>query len=172
MSISSAPAATASRVSARRISSDACPEGNAVATEATCTPVPATASRATATSAGYTQTAAQEGISARVGDGVTALAASWRTLPGVSAPSSVVRSSIETARRMPWRLASVLIDRLARVAARSSTATRSTCGRRRTVRTDPGYRHAGAPAGAWYHERGGAGAGRVGGRGDALVRAG
>ena len=52
MSISSAPAATASRVSCRRTSSEARPDGNAVATEATCTPVPATASRATPTSDG------------------------------------------------------------------------------------------------------------------------
>ena len=52
MSISSAPAATASRVSCRRTSSELWPDGNAVATEATCTPVPATASRATPTSAG------------------------------------------------------------------------------------------------------------------------
>src|SRR5215218_6093112 len=81
------------------------------------------------------QTAAQLGISGRAADGHTALAASWRTLPGVSAPSSVVKSSMETARRMPCCLASALIERLASVAARSSTATRSTCGRRRTVRT-------------------------------------
>src|SRR5215217_1776178 len=140
MSISSAPAATASRVSWRRTSSELCPDGNAVATLATCTPEPSTASRATPTSAGYTQTAAQLGISGRVGAGQTALAASWRTLPGVSAPSSVVRSSIETARRMPCFFASVLIERLASVATRSSTATRSTCGRRRAVLTPSSLR--------------------------------
>src|SRR5436190_4559081 len=140
MSISSAPAATASRVSCSRTSSELWPDGKAVATLATCTPVPATASRATPTSAGYTQTAAQLGISGRVGAGHTALAASWRTLPGVSAPSSVVRSSIETASRIPCCLASVLIDRLASVETRSSTATRSTWGSLRAVRTSSSLR--------------------------------
>ncbi len=88
--------------------------------------------------------------------------ASWRTLPGVSAPSSVVRSSIEIARRIPCCLDSVLIERLASVATRSSTATRSTCGRRRTVRTPssvppegPPDRHCAHPCtrgrfGAWH----------------------
>src|SRR3954447_16823966 len=140
MTISSAPAATASRVSCRRTSSELWPEGNAVATLATCTPEPSTASRATPTSAGYTQTAAQLGISGRVGEGQTALAASWRTLPGGSAPSSGARSSIETAKRMPCCLASVLIERLASVETRSSTATRSTCGSRRAVRTPSSLR--------------------------------
>src|SRR5215210_5582826 len=145
MSISSAPAATASLVSCSRTSSELCPEGKAVATEATCTPVPATASRATPTSEGYTQTAAQLGISGRVGDGHTAFAASWRTLPGVSAPSRVVRSSMDTARRIPCCLDSVLIERLASVETRSSTATRSTWGSRRTVRTPPSVPPEGPP---------------------------
>ena len=52
MSISSAPAATASSVSRSFTSSDAWPDGNAVATEAACTPVPSSASRATPTSDG------------------------------------------------------------------------------------------------------------------------
>jgi len=82
-----------------------------VATDAVATPVPARASRATATIDGYTQIAATDGISGIVGAGQTALAHSWRTLPAVSAPSSVVRSSIETARRMPCCFAVVLIDR-------------------------------------------------------------
>jgi hypothetical protein len=38
------------------------------------------------TSDGYTHTAAHEGTSGYSDDGVTALAASWRTLPGVSCP--------------------------------------------------------------------------------------
>ena len=49
MSISSAPAATASRVSASLTSSGACPDGNAVATLARWTPEPASTSAATGT---------------------------------------------------------------------------------------------------------------------------
>ena len=71
------------------------------------------------------------GISGIVGAGHTPLAHRWRTLPAVSAPSSVVRSSIDTARRMPCCLAVVLIERLPSCAARSSMPTRSTWGRRR-----------------------------------------
>ena len=48
------------------------------------------------------------------------------TLPGVSAPSSVVRSIIRTARSSANSFASRLIDRFASVAARSSSATAST----------------------------------------------
>jgi len=50
---------------------------------------------------------------------------SAETLPGVSAPSSVVRSIIRTARSSAKSFASRLIDRFASVAARSSTATAS-----------------------------------------------
>ena len=82
-------------------------------------------------SEGYTHTAAQEGISGMVGAGQTALAHRWRTLPGVSAPSSVVRSVIDTASRMPCSFALVFIERLPSTAARSSMPTRSTWGRRR-----------------------------------------
>src|SRR4029453_16585385 len=56
------------------------------------------------------------------------LAQRWRTLPGVSAPSSVVRSIIDTANRIPCCLAVVLIERLPSVAARSSIPPRATCG--------------------------------------------
>ena len=52
MSISSAPAATASRVSASFTSSEERPEGNAVATEATRMPVPRTSCLAIATMSG------------------------------------------------------------------------------------------------------------------------
>jgi hypothetical protein len=52
MSISSAPASTASTTSARRTASDAWPLGKAVATEATLTPEPARAFLAVATSDG------------------------------------------------------------------------------------------------------------------------
>src|SRR5215475_122248 len=49
MSISSAPSATAARVSASLTSSGACPDGNAVATLARCTPEPASSLAAVAT---------------------------------------------------------------------------------------------------------------------------
>ena len=52
MSISSAPAATASSVSRSLSSSEACPLGKAVATEAALTPVPASDSRTTPISEG------------------------------------------------------------------------------------------------------------------------
>src|SRR3954451_18493557 len=126
MSISPAPAATASRVSSTLTSSEVWPAGKPVATEATATPVPRSASAATGTSAGYTHTAAHEGISGRDGSGTTALAHRWRTLPGVSEPSSVVRSIIDVAMRMPSRLAVVLIERFPSAAARSSTPMRLT----------------------------------------------
>ena len=61
MSISSAPASTASRVSARRTARLARPDGNAVETAATLTPVPASASTATGTRSLYTHTAAADG---------------------------------------------------------------------------------------------------------------
>ena len=52
MSISSAPASTAARVSASLMSRKVWPLGNPVATLATWTPLPARASLASATSAG------------------------------------------------------------------------------------------------------------------------
>ena len=52
MSISSAPSATAARTSAKRVFSGACPEGNAVATEAIFTAVPFTCFAACRTIAG------------------------------------------------------------------------------------------------------------------------
>ena len=82
MSISSAPAATASSVSRSFTSSDAWPDGNAVDTDAAFTPVPSSASFATPTSDGYTHTAATDGISGIVGAGQTAFAHRCRTLPG------------------------------------------------------------------------------------------
>src|SRR3954453_3565305 len=138
MSTSLAPAATASRVSRSLTSSDVWPDGKPVATEATATPVPRSASAATATSAGYTHTAATEGISGRAGSGTTAFAHRCRTLPGVSEPSSVVRSIIDVAMRMPSRLAVVLIERLPRAAARSSTPTRLTGMRERLMEKECG----------------------------------
>ena len=52
MSISSAPAATAARVSASLMSMNDWPDGNAVATDATFTPEPLSASLASATNVG------------------------------------------------------------------------------------------------------------------------
>ena len=129
MSTSSAPAATASATSASLTASEARPDGNAVATEATFTPLPATSSRATATRSGYTQTAATGGTPASCGSGRRALAHSPRTLPGVSAPSSVVRSVIRMAASSAHSLASRLIDLVASAAARCCTPTVSVPGR-------------------------------------------
>jgi len=67
------------------------------------------------------------------GSGMRALAASARTLPAVSAPSSVVRSIIDVASLMPSRFAVVLIERRPRAAARSSTPTRLTGVRERLM---------------------------------------
>jgi hypothetical protein len=72
------------------------------------------------------QTAATEGTVRSAGSGRIALEQSAATLPGVSAPSSVVRSIMRTARSSAKTLESRLIERLASVAARSSTATWST----------------------------------------------
>src|SRR5215211_1425144 len=60
------------------------------------------------------------------GSGRTAFEQSAATLPGVSAPSSVVRSIIRTASSNAWSFESFLIERFASVAARSSSATAST----------------------------------------------
>src|SRR5215472_3975615 len=61
MSTSSAPASTASATSASLTASEARPDGNAVATEATATGLPASSARAVATRSGYTHTAATGG---------------------------------------------------------------------------------------------------------------
>src|SRR5215469_16665632 len=129
MSTSSAPALTASLTSASFTASDARPDGNAVATDATATRLPATASLATPTRSGYTQTAATGGTDRSAGSGWRAFAHIARTLPGVSAPSSVVRSTIRTAMSRACSLASFLIDRVASPAARCSAPTSSMPGR-------------------------------------------
>src|SRR5919107_4337712 len=74
-------------------------------------------------------TAATGGQVGSAGSGRSALADSARTLPGVSEPSSVVRSTIRMARSMAAALAVVLIERVASVAARASTPTLSTPGK-------------------------------------------
>src|SRR5712691_10492542 len=72
------------------------------------------------------QMAATEGIPGSVGSGRIAFDASAATLPGVSEPSSVVRSIIRTASSSANTFDSFLIERLASEAARSSSATWST----------------------------------------------
>src|SRR6266516_8127027 len=129
MSTSSAPAFSASATSASFTASEARPDGNAVATEATATPLPASSPRARLTRSGYTHTAATGGTEGSSGSGWRALAHSPRTLPGVSAPSSVVRSTMRTAISSAHSLASRLIERVARDAARSCAPTWSTPGR-------------------------------------------
>src|ERR1700730_18284724 len=128
MSTSSAPAATAYFTSASLTSRLVRRLGNAVATLATCTPLPLSSATATWARSGYTQTAATIGAVGSAGSGRLALAHSARTLPGVSWPSSVVRSIIEIAASRAHCLAVVLMDLLASMAARASAPTRSTPG--------------------------------------------
>ena len=70
-----------------------------------------------------TQTAATDGPLGSVGSGRTALLQSAATLPGVSCPSSVVRSQQRIASSRAHTLASFLMLRFASSAARCSTAT-------------------------------------------------
>src|SRR5579859_1306721 len=126
MSISCAPARTASSVSATLIDVKLCPEGKAVATEATRTSLPRRWVTQSAMRAGYTHTAATEGTLESPPFGRIALAHIAATLPGVSAPSRVVRSMQRIARSSAHSLADFLIDRLASEAARSSAPTSST----------------------------------------------
>src|SRR5438034_2482298 len=123
MSTSSAPCSTTQRTSSSFASSGDWPEGNAVATEATFTSLPRTRSTAVGTRFGYTQTAATDGTPGSEGSGRIALEASAATLPGVSAPSSVVRSVTRTASSRAKTFDSRLIERFASVPARSSIAT-------------------------------------------------
>ncbi len=81
---------------------------------------------ATGTIWGYTHTAATDGIAALVGSGRTAFRHSAATLPGVSMPSSVVKSMHEMARLMAARFDVVLMDRVVKVLARASSPTSST----------------------------------------------
>src|SRR6266540_5337023 len=71
-------------------------------------------------------TAATDGIEWSVGSGRTAFAHMATILPGVSMPSSVVRSMQRMARSSAHSLDSRLIERLASDAARSSRPTAST----------------------------------------------
>src|ERR1700730_4776631 len=126
MSTSSAPAATAWRASATFTSRNDWPEGKAVATLATLTPLPRRLRVASATSEGHRQPAATLGIEASPGWGRIAFEHSGATLPGVSAPSSVVRSMQRMARSRAQSLEERLIERLLSEAARSSAPTWST----------------------------------------------
>ena len=73
-----------------------------------------------------------------------------RPCPGVSWPSSVVRSTIETARRIALQLGdSALIERLPSPAARSSMPTRSTGVTRRRMERSVSPRRASEGVIAW-----------------------
>jgi len=61
-------------------------------------------------------------------NGLIALLQSDFIFSGVSLPSRVVRSTIDTARRRPWAFAVVLMERLVKEAARASVMTRSMVG--------------------------------------------
>src|SRR2546428_1123307 len=126
MSISCAPARTACSVSSTLIGVKLWPDGKAVATEAMRTVVPRRCSTQSAMRSGYTHTAATDGMVASPAFGRTALAHIAATLPGVSAPSSVVRSIHRTARSSAHSFDDFLIERLASAAARSSAPTSST----------------------------------------------
>ena len=69
------------------------------------------------------QSAATDGVPGAVGAGCRPLAHSARTLPGVSAPSSVVRATMRMARSIAHALDVVLIERVPSMAARASTPT-------------------------------------------------
>ncbi|CAB4822927.1 unannotated protein [freshwater metagenome] len=71
----------------------------------------------------YTQTAPTLGTVESVGSGRTALVHKAFTFPGVSAPSSVVRSTIDIAVSMAHRFELALILRVASIAARASAPT-------------------------------------------------
>src|SRR6266566_7080529 len=126
MSISCAPARTACSVSASLIGVKLWPDGKAVATEAILTSLRRRCSTQSAMRNGYTQTAATDGMVESPGLGRMALAHIAATLPGVSAPPSVVRSMHRTPRSSAQSLEDFLIERLASEAARSSAPTSST----------------------------------------------
>ena len=72
------------------------------------------------------QMAATDGIVGSPGSGCIPLAHSARTLPGVSFPSSVVRSIIRIARSSAQSFDAFLIDRRLRLSTRTSMPTWST----------------------------------------------
>ena len=99
-----------------------------MATAATLTPLPRSSSTAVARHVGIDADGRGRGASGNSGSGSIALRDRLRTLPAVSAPSRVVRSTIEMARSMAASFDAFLIDRVARPAARCSTPTGSTPG--------------------------------------------
>ena len=149
MSISSAPNSTAARTSASFTSSGAWPDGNSVATEATFTVDPAQAS-----SRGRDEVRVHahggHGRDRRIG-GIGVAAPSSRAprpCPGVSAPSSVVRSIIRTDSSSAKSFASFLIERFASSPARASRATASIAPIR-GMRGSSGSSKPCGSAGAW-----------------------
>ena len=86
---------------------------------------PRGASSRRARGTGRRRSAATDGMLGSTGSGRTAFAQSAATLPGVSAPSSVVRSIIRTASSSACSFDSRLIERFASSAARPSSATAS-----------------------------------------------
>src|SRR5437016_3580297 len=73
--------------------------------------------------------AATVGQEGSAGSGRRAFAHSAVIFPGVSAPSSVVRSTMRIARSIAHALAVVLIERVPSIAARATAPTSSTPGR-------------------------------------------
>src|SRR5688500_1210657 len=130
MSISSAPAATAVRVSSSFAESGTRPAGKPLATDATLTPLPRRASTAKTTMFGYTQTAATCGTDGSPGWGWRAFRQSSRTVPSEAFPPSDGRTRIEVASLIPATLAAFLIERFPRLTALSSIPTASTRGTR------------------------------------------
>src|SRR5450759_5588946 len=90
--------------------------------------LPPNASTAAGTRSLYTQTAATGGVAGSPGSGAIALTHSDRTLPSVSAPSSVVRSIMLIAMSIAQALDVVLMERVPNPAARASAPTWSTPG--------------------------------------------
>ena len=128
-------------MSASFTASAARPAGKAVATEATLTPEPRDGLLGGGHHVGVDADRGGRGASCgRSGRGGPPWRTSARTLPGVSAPSSVVRSIIEMARSMAYAFAVVLIERVPREAARASRPTASTpgspCRKRRSALSD------------------------------------
>ena len=149
MSISSAPSSTAARTSATLIAVGYWPDGNPVATAATFTPLSA---EPLAHRRHEVRVDADRGAPAartdRDGSGRRAFEAIAAALPGVSEPSSVVRSVVRIASWSAQTFASRLIERFASDAARSSSATASTAPIRGR-RASSGSSNPAGNAGAW-----------------------
>ena len=131
--------------------------GNAVATAATLTPLPRTVSTAIAARSGRRRPPRRVARPGTSGSGSIALRHRLRTLPSVSAPSRVVRSTIEMARSMAASLEAFLIDRVASAGRPLLDPDRIDAGQsvqeppqRRLV---PGRRPPGGPAGAVRRRR-------------------